>query len=54
MDGRNDDSQADLVITTGSQNGLFNSLEMFTSPGDNILLESPSYPAPLEAVLHHI
>lgn len=52
MNGRNDDSQGDLVITTGSQDGLCKSLEMLTKPGDNILFESPCYPAPIEAVLH--
>ncbi|XP_077866065.1 kynurenine/alpha-aminoadipate aminotransferase, mitochondrial-like, partial [Saccoglossus kowalevskii] len=42
--------QMDLIITTGSQDGLCKTFEMLVSPGDNILMETPTYPGTLAVV----
>ncbi|KAM8938665.1 kynurenine/alpha-aminoadipate aminotransferase, mitochondrial [Pelodytes ibericus] len=40
----------ELCITTGSQEGLAKVFEMLVSPGDNILLDSPTYSGTLAAL----
>ncbi|MEM5458870.1 PLP-dependent aminotransferase family protein [Paraburkholderia phytofirmans] len=42
-------SNDELVVTTGSQQGLDLLLRIFVSPGDAVLTEQPAYPAALQA-----
>jgi 2-aminoadipate transaminase len=39
----------DLVVTTGSQQGLDLLIRVLLSPGDHVLVERPTYPAALQA-----
>ncbi|XP_077357696.1 kynurenine/alpha-aminoadipate aminotransferase, mitochondrial [Festucalex cinctus] len=39
--------QMDMCVTTGSQEGLCKVFEMLVSPGDVVLLDSPTYPGTL-------
>ncbi|XP_021378077.1 kynurenine/alpha-aminoadipate aminotransferase, mitochondrial-like isoform X2 [Mizuhopecten yessoensis] len=39
--------QTDVIIMNGSQDALCQSLDAMVSPGDNVLIESPSYPVPV-------
>ncbi|XP_060578972.1 kynurenine/alpha-aminoadipate aminotransferase, mitochondrial-like [Ruditapes philippinarum] len=40
----------DLLITNGSQDGICKSFDAMVSPGDKVLVETPSYPGTLAAV----
>uniref|UniRef100_A0A8C5NFJ4 Aminotransferase class I/classII large domain-containing protein n=1 Tax=Gouania willdenowi TaxID=441366 RepID=A0A8C5NFJ4_GOUWI len=40
----------DVCVTTGSQEGLCKVFEMLVSPGDNVLLDTPTYPGTLAAL----
>ncbi|XP_065150424.1 kynurenine/alpha-aminoadipate aminotransferase, mitochondrial [Paramisgurnus dabryanus] len=42
--------QMDLCVTTGSQEGLCKIFEMLVNPGDNVLLDAPTYPGTLAAL----
>ncbi|XP_067838582.1 kynurenine/alpha-aminoadipate aminotransferase, mitochondrial isoform X2 [Heptranchias perlo] len=42
--------QMDLCVTSGSQEGLSKVFEMLLSPGDSILLDTPTYPGTLTAI----
>ncbi|KAJ3585678.1 hypothetical protein NHX12_014397 [Muraenolepis orangiensis] len=42
--------QMDLCVTTGSQEGLCKVFEMLVNPGDNVLLDSPTYSGTLAAL----
>ncbi|GAA6090075.1 kynurenine/alpha-aminoadipate aminotransferase, mitochondrial isoform X1 [Tachysurus ichikawai] len=42
--------QMDLCVTTGSQEGLCKVFEMLISPGDNVLLDAPTYSGTLAAI----
>ncbi|XP_058250847.1 kynurenine/alpha-aminoadipate aminotransferase, mitochondrial [Hemibagrus wyckioides] len=42
--------QMELCVTTGSQEGLCKVFEMLISPGDNVLLDAPTYSGTLAAV----
>ncbi|XP_061525843.1 kynurenine/alpha-aminoadipate aminotransferase, mitochondrial isoform X3 [Phycodurus eques] len=42
--------QMDVCVTTGSQEGLCKVFEMLVSPGDDVLLDSPTYPGTLAAL----
>ncbi|XP_026878291.2 kynurenine/alpha-aminoadipate aminotransferase, mitochondrial isoform X1 [Electrophorus electricus] len=42
--------QMELCVTTGSQEGLCKVFEMLVSPGDNVLLDTPTYPGTLAAL----
>ncbi|XP_063314243.1 kynurenine/alpha-aminoadipate aminotransferase, mitochondrial isoform X1 [Pelobates fuscus] len=42
--------QMELCITTGSQDGLSKVFEMLINPGDNVLLDSPTYAGTLTAL----
>ncbi|XP_049607672.1 kynurenine/alpha-aminoadipate aminotransferase, mitochondrial [Syngnathus scovelli] len=42
--------QMDLCVTTGSQEGLCKVFEMLVDPGDDVLLDSPTYPGTLAAL----
>jgi DNA-binding transcriptional MocR family regulator len=39
-----------ILVTTGAQHALWLVLQAFTSPGDAVLIESPTYPHALDAV----
>ncbi|MDE1164034.1 MAG: PLP-dependent aminotransferase family protein [Pseudomonas sp.] len=41
---------ADLLVTTGSQQGLDLLIKVLLSPGDQVLVERPTYPAALQAL----
>ncbi|XP_061816549.1 kynurenine/alpha-aminoadipate aminotransferase, mitochondrial [Nerophis lumbriciformis] len=45
-----ENGQMDVCVTTGSQEGLCKVFEMLVSPGDNVLLDSPTYPGTLAAL----
>ncbi|XP_051924901.1 kynurenine/alpha-aminoadipate aminotransferase, mitochondrial [Hippocampus zosterae] len=45
-----EDGQMDVCVTTGSQEGLCKVMEMLVSPGDDVLLDSPTYPGTLAAL----
>ncbi|GLU32089.1 PLP-dependent aminotransferase family protein [Trinickia caryophylli] len=40
----------ELLVTTGSQQGLDLLLRIFVAPGDTVLVEQPAYPATLQAL----
>ncbi|WAR23604.1 AADAT-like protein [Mya arenaria] len=40
----------DLLVTNGSQDGICKAFEALVSPGDNVLIETPSYPGTLAVV----
>ncbi|CAL8325879.1 unnamed protein product [Lota lota] len=42
--------QMDLCVTTGSQEGLSKVFEMLVGPGDNVLLDTPTYSGTLAAL----
>nr|XP_061810834.1 kynurenine/alpha-aminoadipate aminotransferase, mitochondrial-like [Nerophis lumbriciformis] len=42
--------QMDMCVTTGSQEGLCKVFEMLVNPGDDVLLDSPTYPGTLAAL----
>lgn len=42
--------QMDMCVTTGSQEGLCKVFEMLVNPGDNILLDAPTYSGTLAAL----
>lgn len=42
--------QMEICVTTGSQEGLSKVFEMLINPGDNILLDAPTYPGTLAAL----
>lgn len=42
-------AEADLIVTTGSQQGLDLLIRVLLSPGDTVLVERPTYPAALQA-----
>uniref|UniRef100_A0A2D4KZS1 Kynurenine/alpha-aminoadipate aminotransferase, mitochondrial n=2 Tax=Micrurus TaxID=8634 RepID=A0A2D4KZS1_9SAUR len=44
------EGQMEMCITTGSQEGLCKVFEMLINPGDNILLDAPTYPGTLAAL----
>ncbi|XP_022084401.1 kynurenine/alpha-aminoadipate aminotransferase, mitochondrial-like [Acanthaster planci] len=44
LDSSNEDSQMDLIVSTGSQHALSTSCEMLLAKGDNVLTSSPLYP----------
>jgi len=46
-----DATPLDVIVTSGSQDGLCKALEMLITPGDNILMDLPGYPGTL-AVLN--
>ncbi|XP_068164280.1 kynurenine/alpha-aminoadipate aminotransferase, mitochondrial isoform X2 [Antennarius striatus] len=45
-----ENGQMDMCVTTGSQEGLCKVFEMLVNPGDNVLLDSPTYPGTLAAL----
>ncbi|XP_043369321.1 kynurenine/alpha-aminoadipate aminotransferase, mitochondrial-like isoform X3 [Dermochelys coriacea] len=45
-----DQGQMEICITTGSQDGLSKVFDMLVNPGDNVLLEDPSYSGTLSAL----
>nr|XP_057922621.1 kynurenine/alpha-aminoadipate aminotransferase, mitochondrial [Doryrhamphus excisus]XP_057922622.1 kynurenine/alpha-aminoadipate aminotransferase, mitochondrial [Doryrhamphus excisus] len=45
-----ENGQMDVCVTTGSQEGLCKVFEMLVNPGDNVLLDSPTYPGTLAAL----
>eukprot|EP00058_Branchiostoma_floridae_P012752 XP_002598240.1 hypothetical protein BRAFLDRAFT_69573 [Branchiostoma floridae] len=45
-----DQGQMDLCVTTGSQEALSKTFEMLVTPGDNVLMDQPTYPGTLAAV----
>ncbi|XP_017293715.1 kynurenine/alpha-aminoadipate aminotransferase, mitochondrial [Kryptolebias marmoratus] len=45
-----ENGQMDMCVTTGSQEGLCKVFEMLVSPGDNVLLDAPTYPGTLAAL----
>ncbi|XP_039396471.1 kynurenine/alpha-aminoadipate aminotransferase, mitochondrial-like [Mauremys reevesii] len=45
-----DQGQMEICVTTGSQDGLSKVFEMLVNPGDNVLLEDPSYSGTLSAL----
>uniref|UniRef100_A0A8D0HVJ8 Kynurenine/alpha-aminoadipate aminotransferase, mitochondrial n=1 Tax=Sphenodon punctatus TaxID=8508 RepID=A0A8D0HVJ8_SPHPU len=45
-----DHGEMEICITTGSQEGLCKVFEMLINPGDNILLDAPTYPGTLAAL----
>ncbi|KAG8453833.1 hypothetical protein GDO86_000456 [Hymenochirus boettgeri] len=42
--------QMDLCVTVGSQDGLSKVFDMLVNPGDNVLVEEPTYPGSLAAL----
>uniref|UniRef100_A0A8C6USQ4 Kynurenine/alpha-aminoadipate aminotransferase, mitochondrial n=1 Tax=Neogobius melanostomus TaxID=47308 RepID=A0A8C6USQ4_9GOBI len=42
--------QTDMCVTTGSQEGLCKVFEMLVNPGDNVLLDAPTYSGTLAAL----
>ncbi|KAM9718347.1 kynurenine/alpha-aminoadipate aminotransferase, mitochondrial isoform 2-T2 [Menidia menidia] len=44
------DGQMDMCVTTGSQEGLCKVFEMLVNPGDNVLLDAPTYSGTLAAL----
>lgn len=49
-DLHNPPTHTDMCVTTGSQEGLCKVFEMLVNPGDNVLLDSPTYPGTLAAL----
>ncbi|XP_077984374.1 kynurenine/alpha-aminoadipate aminotransferase, mitochondrial-like [Glandiceps talaboti] len=47
---REENGQMDLIVTTGSQDGLCKAFEMLVTPSDNVLMETPTYPGTLAIV----
>ncbi|XP_028997727.1 kynurenine/alpha-aminoadipate aminotransferase, mitochondrial isoform X2 [Betta splendens] len=45
-----ENGQMDVCVTTGSQEGLCKVFEMLVNPGDNVLLDAPTYPGTLAAL----
>ncbi|XP_053559803.1 kynurenine/alpha-aminoadipate aminotransferase, mitochondrial isoform X2 [Bombina bombina] len=45
-----DKGQMELCVTTGSQEGLSKIFDMLVSPGDNVLLDAPTYSGTLAAL----
>ncbi|XP_068611926.1 kynurenine/alpha-aminoadipate aminotransferase, mitochondrial [Brachionichthys hirsutus] len=45
-----ENGQMDMCVTTGSQEGLSKVFEMLVNPGDNVLLDAPTYPGTLAAL----
>ncbi|XP_076018599.1 kynurenine/alpha-aminoadipate aminotransferase, mitochondrial isoform X1 [Genypterus blacodes] len=45
-----DKGQMEMCVTTGSQEGLCKVFEMLVNPGDNVLLDEPTYPGTLAAL----
>lgn len=45
-----EEGQMDMCVTTGSQEGLCKVFEMLVNPGDNILLDAPTYSGTLAAL----
>ncbi|KAM9329895.1 kynurenine/alpha-aminoadipate aminotransferase, mitochondrial [Gastrophryne carolinensis] len=45
-----DEGKMELCVTTGSQEGLSKVFEMLVNPGDNVLLDAPTYSGTLAAV----
>uniref|UniRef100_A0A8C0IPJ7 Aminotransferase class I/classII large domain-containing protein n=1 Tax=Chelonoidis abingdonii TaxID=106734 RepID=A0A8C0IPJ7_CHEAB len=45
-----DQGLLEICVTTGSQDSLSKVFEMLVNPGDNVLLEDPSYPGTLSAL----
>uniref|UniRef100_A0A8C0GIY2 Kynurenine/alpha-aminoadipate aminotransferase, mitochondrial n=1 Tax=Chelonoidis abingdonii TaxID=106734 RepID=A0A8C0GIY2_CHEAB len=45
-----DQGRMEICVTTGSQEGLSKVFEMLINPGDNILLDAPTYPGTLTAL----
>ncbi|XP_034627182.1 kynurenine/alpha-aminoadipate aminotransferase, mitochondrial-like isoform X2 [Trachemys scripta elegans] len=45
-----DQGQMEICVTTGSQDGLSKVFDMLVNPGDNVLLEDPSYSRTLSAL----
>ncbi|XP_044040500.1 kynurenine/alpha-aminoadipate aminotransferase, mitochondrial isoform X2 [Siniperca chuatsi] len=45
-----ENGQMDICITTGSQEGLCKLFEMLVNPGDNVLLDAPTYAGTLAAI----
>ncbi|XP_069570915.1 kynurenine/alpha-aminoadipate aminotransferase, mitochondrial [Brachyistius frenatus] len=45
-----DNGQMDMCVTTGSQEGLCKVFEMLVNPGDNVLLDAPTYSGTLAAL----
>lgn len=43
-------AQMDMCVTTGSQEGLCKVFEMLVNPGDNVLLDAPTYSGTLAAL----
>lgn len=43
-------AQTDMCVTTGSQEGICKVFEMLVNPGDNVLLDAPTYPGTLAAL----
>ncbi|KAM4810502.1 kynurenine/alpha-aminoadipate aminotransferase, mitochondrial [Rhinophrynus dorsalis] len=50
LDYSPENGQMELCITTGSQEGLSKVFEMLVSPGDNVLLDAPTYSGTLAAL----
>nr|XP_008113434.1 PREDICTED: kynurenine/alpha-aminoadipate aminotransferase, mitochondrial isoform X2 [Anolis carolinensis] len=50
VDYKSEEGQMELCVTTGSQEGLCKVFEMLINPGDNILLDAPTYPGTLAAL----
>jgi len=40
-------TELDLIVTSGSQDGLCKAMEMMLSKGDNVLMDTPAYPGTL-------
>ncbi|XP_037614564.1 kynurenine/alpha-aminoadipate aminotransferase, mitochondrial isoform X2 [Sebastes umbrosus] len=49
-DLHNPPTHTDMCVTTGSQEGICKVFEMLVNPGDNVLLDSPTYPGTLAAL----
>uniref|UniRef100_A0A4W6D9E7 Kynurenine/alpha-aminoadipate aminotransferase, mitochondrial n=1 Tax=Lates calcarifer TaxID=8187 RepID=A0A4W6D9E7_LATCA len=45
-----ENGQMDMCVTTGSQEGLCKVFEMLVNPGDNVLLDAPTYSGTLAAL----
>uniref|UniRef100_A0A8C7XP74 Kynurenine/alpha-aminoadipate aminotransferase, mitochondrial n=1 Tax=Oryzias sinensis TaxID=183150 RepID=A0A8C7XP74_9TELE len=45
-----EEGQMDMCVTTGSQEGLCKVFEMLVNPGDNVLLDAPTYSGTLAAL----
>uniref|UniRef100_A0AAY4BL09 Aminotransferase class I/classII large domain-containing protein n=1 Tax=Denticeps clupeoides TaxID=299321 RepID=A0AAY4BL09_9TELE len=46
-----ENGQMEMCVTTGSQEGLCKVFEMLVNPGDNVLLDAPTYSGTLAALL---